>query len=235
MAEPLDFTGVDAGRPTPGRIIWAAARALSNGCKSSATWLTARSPEPENPVDHGSAGGARPHVDATLEVLREIAAEKKLRFMVAVVYSDLDVGQLRQWAAQGRLTPCGGAPEFDPACLDQLVHPVAQFGTEPIIRALQSGADVILSGRCCDTAIFAAYPIMHGFPAGLALHAAKIAECGALCARPVGANDSLVVTLRHDAMTVRPPNPIRTCTPDSVAAHSLYEQPDPSASLSRKA
>ena len=61
----------------------------------------------------------------------------------------------------------------------------------------------------------------------MALHAAKIAECGALCARPVGANDSLVVEIGEDYFTVEPPNPERVCTPDSVAAHSLYEQPDP--------
>lgn len=231
LTEPLDFIGVDAGSTDPGPYYLGSGKGFVKRLQVKRD-LALALPEALSrkiPLIIGSAGGAgaRPHVDATLEVLQEIAAEKKLRFTVAVVYSDLDVGQLRQWAAQGRLTPCGGAPEFDPACLDQLAHPVAQFGTEPIIRALQSGADVILSGRCCDTAIFASYPIMHGFPAGLALHAAKIAECGALCARPVGANDSLVVTLRHDAMTVRPPNPIRTCTPDSVAAHSLYEQPDP--------
>ena len=86
---------------------------------------------------------------------------------------------------------------------------------------------MIVSGRCCDTAVFASYPIWKGFDPGLALHAAKIAECGALCARPVGANDSLVVEMHRDFFTVEPPNPVRTCTPDSVAAHSLYEQPDP--------
>ena len=33
--------------------------------------------------------------------------------------------------------------------------------------------------------------------------------------------------LFHDHFTVEPPNPVRRCTPESVAAHSLYEQPDP--------
>ena len=35
------------------------------------------------------------------------------------------------------------------------------------------------------------------------------------------------MTLRKDSFTIEPPNPLRKCTPDSVAAHSLYEQPDP--------
>lgn len=42
-----------------------------------------------------------------------------------------------------------------------------------------------------------------------------------------GDADTLLVTLRHDSFTVEPPNPLRRCTPESVAAHSLYEQPDP--------
>ena len=42
-----------------------------------------------------------------------------------------------------------------------------------------------------------------------------------------GLGDSLVVEIGEDYFTVESPNPERTCTPDSVAAHSLYEQPDP--------
>jgi hypothetical protein len=61
----------------------------------------------------------------------------------------------------------------------------------------------------------------------LALHCAKIAECGALCARPVGANDSLLCRLTEDHFVVEPANPGKKCTPDSVAGHSLYEQPNP--------
>jgi hypothetical protein len=111
--------------------------------------------------------------------------------------------------------------------IERLCNPVGQFGTEPLIEALSGGADVIVSGRCCDTAVFAAYPIWKGFDAGLALHCAKIAECGALCAYPVGANDSLICKLHKDHFIVEPVNPARKCTPESVAGHSLYEQPNP--------
>jgi len=95
------------------------------------------------------------------------------------------------------------------------------------MAALEGGADVIVAGRACDTAIFAAMPILRGFAPALALHAAKIAECGTLCARPGGANDSLLCTMRFDHFVVRPLNPEKQCYPDTVAAHSLYEQPDP--------
>ncbi len=231
LKEELDFIGVDAGSTDPGPYYLGSGKPFVKRLqiKRDLSLILKHALEQKIPFIIGSAGGsgARPHVAAVLEILREIAEEQHLRFRTAILHSDLDPAFLRRAAALGRIHPCGGSGEFDPAVIDRLRNPVAQFGTEPIIEALKSSADVILSGRCCDTAIFAAYPILHGFPAGLALHAAKIAECGALCARPVGANDSLLVTLRRDSFTVEPPNPLRKCTVDSVAAHSLYEQPDP--------
>ena len=230
LARPLDFIGVDAGSTDPGPCYLGSGHGFVKELqvKRDLQLVLKTAVTRKIPLIIGSAGGsgAKPHVASVLRILRELVEAEKLPCKVAVIYSDLSPDFLRR-AANGHLTPCGGAPDFDPNCLEQLSNPVAQFGTEPLTAALATGADVIVSGRCCDTAIFAAWPIAHGFPPGLALHAAKIAECGALCARPVGANDSLVVELTHDAFTVEPPNPARKCTPESVAAHSLYEQPDP--------
>ncbi len=231
LLQPLDFIGVDGGSTDPGPYYLGSGKGFVKPLqiKRDLSLVLKTALERKIVLIIGSAGGsgARPHVESTLGILREIAAEQKLRFRAAVIYSDLSRELLQKAVAENRLSPCGGAPEFRADDLPLLCHPVAQFGTDPVIEALQSGADVIVSGRCCDTAVFAAYPMLQGFPAGLALHAAKIAECGALCARPVGANDSLLVTLYPDSFTVEPANPIRKCTPDSVAAHSLYEQPDP--------
>ncbi len=227
LSQELDFIGVDGGSTDPGPYYLGSGRNFVKRLqvKRDLKLALPAALERKIPLIIGSSGGsgARPHVESVLEILREIAAELKLQFKAAVIYTDIDPEALRG----KELTSCGGSPDFDPVSISKLCNPVAQVGTEPLIEALRSDAEVIVCGRCCDTAVFAAYPIMHGFPAGLALHAAKIAECGALCARPVGANDSLIVTLRHDSFTVEPANPIRRCTPDSVAAHSLYEQPDP--------
>ena len=230
LKEKLDFVGVDAGSTDPGPYYLGSGKGFVKKLqvKRDLALILPHIKERRIPLIIGSAGGsgARPHVESVLEIIGEIAAEQKTSFNVAVIYSDLDQEFMRR-AANGHLTSCGGSPEFKADLVDKLVNPVAQFGTDPIIEALESGADVIVAGRCCDTAVFASFPIWKGFDPGLALHAAKIAECGALCARPVGANDSLVVEMYEDHFTVEPPNPARTCTPDSVAAHSLYEQPDP--------
>lgn len=230
LAMDLDFVGVDAGSTDPGPYYLGSGKGFVKALqvKRDLQLILPEIKRRKIPLVIGSAGGsgAAEHVRSVLDIIGEIARENALEFKTAVIYSDLSEETIRQ-AADGHLFSCGGSPEFDPEIIGRLSNPVAQFGTEPIIEALQTGAEVIVAGRCCDTAVFASYPIWKGFPAGLALHAAKIAECGALCALPVGANDSLVVELYQDHFTVEPPNPARRCTPESVAAHSLYEQPDP--------
>ena len=47
------------------------------------------------------------------------------------------------------------------------------MGHEPIIKALEEGAQLIIAGRSYDPSVFAAYPIMKGFDAGLAYHLEK--------------------------------------------------------------
>ena len=231
LSKNPDFIGVDAGSTDPGPYYLGSGESFVKTLqmKRDLSLVLKEAVTRRIPLIIGSAGGsgAKPHVDRTLEIICEIAKEQDFKCRIAVIYSDLDKAVLRKAAEEKRISSCGGSPEFDPCTIDRICNPVAQFGTEPIIEALQTGADIILAGRCCDTAVFASYPIMHGFPAGLALHAAKIAECGALCARPAGANESLFVTLRRDSFIVEPMDKNRKCTPDSVAAHSLYEQPDP--------
>ena len=104
---------------------------------------------------------------------------------------------------------------------------VSQVGIAPFIELLSRGVDVIISGRACDTAIYAAPCIMRGYDAGLAFHMAKIMECGAMCSEPVAAADVMQGYIYDDHFELRPANPARRCTVDRVAAHTLYEQSNP--------
>jgi len=182
------------------------------------------------PLIIGSAGGsgAAPHVESFIEVLRGVALRRDLHFRLAVIRADIEPQTVIDALRAGKIRPCGPVAELTEEAIRSSTHLVGQMGTGPFIRALQGGAEVVVAGRSCDTAIFAAMPILQGFDPALALHLAKIAECGTLCARPGGANDSLLCRLMHDHFVVEPANPEKRCTPDSVAAHSLYEQPDPS-------
>jgi len=229
--EDLAFIGADSGSTDPGPYYLGSGKGFVKEMQIrrdlELALLAAR--RKNIPLIIGSAGGsgAKPHVDSFVEVLLDIASINKLHFKLAVIYADITRETLTKAMKEKRITPCGPVPELTDEKIERVCNPVGQFGTEPLIQALAGGADVIISGRCCDTAVFAAYPIWKCFDPALALHCAKIAECGALCAYPVGANDSLLCTLRQDHFIVEPVNPERKCTPESVAGHSLYEQPNP--------
>jgi hypothetical protein len=104
---------------------------------------------------------------------------------------------------------------------------VSQIGIAPILSLLEQKADVILCGRACDTAIYAAPCIYEGYDPGLAFHMAKIMECGAMCSEPVAAADVMQGYIEKDRFELRPANPKQRCTLERVAAHTLYEQTDP--------
>jgi hypothetical protein len=117
-------------------------------------------------------------------------------------------------------------PELQNADIDDCDHIVGQMGYEAFIRAIESGADVIVAGRACDTGIFSSLPILLGFPPGLSIHMAKIVECASLCCVP-GGRDTIMATLDKDHFILESMAEKRAATPESVAAHSLYEQADP--------
>jgi hypothetical protein len=62
---------------------------------------------------------------------------------------------------------------------------------------------------------------------GLALHMAKIMECGALASEPMTASDAIIGEIEKDFFTLEPANPARRCTVSRVAAHTMYEQSNP--------
>ena len=92
---------------------------------------------------------------------------------------------------------------------------------------MKKKVDVIVCGRACDTAIYAAPCIYEGYSEGLAFHMAKIMECGGMCSEPVAAADVMQGYMYEDYFELCPANPIRRCTVDRVAAHTLYEQSNP--------
>ncbi|KOV61030.1 acyclic terpene utilization AtuA family protein [Streptomyces sp. MMG1121] len=179
------------------------------------------------PLIIGSCGtsGRGEGVDRVANMAREIAAQEHLTFKLVRIYSDQDPDTLARRFAEGRIQPLDGAPELDLETLTSS-HVVAMMGVEPIQQALRDGAQVVLAGRASDTALFAAYPHMHGADPGLTWHAAKTIECGAACAIPTSA-DGLFVHLRDDHFDVEPLDPDSRLTPHSVAAHTLYENANP--------
>ena len=180
------------------------------------------------PLVIGTAGsaGAGPHLDATLAMLRDIASADGLYFRMAAIRADIPRPLLREAVRSGKVTSFDGMPDLAEQDVTEAAHIVGQMGMGPFRKALEAGVDVIVAGRACDTAIFASLPAVLGFPLGLAVHLAKIIECGSLCCVP-GGRDPILAELDHDGFVLQSMNPERSATPTSVAAHSLYEQSDP--------
>lgn len=227
------FIGVDAGSTDPGPYYLGSGQSFVKPMQARLDLepLLAAARGAKVPLIVGTAGGsgARPHLDQFLQTLRDIAARLDLHFRLAAIPADVEPKVVLAAIEDGRVRPLGHERELTADAVGRCTHLVGQMGTGPIIQALEGGADVVVAGRCCDTAVFAALPIHRGFDPALALHAGKIAECGTLCATPGGANDCLLVTLGEDHFDVWPASPAKRCTPRTVAAHSLYEQPDPYA------
>jgi hypothetical protein len=180
------------------------------------------------PVIVGSAGtgGTDAGVDWVAGIADEIARAENLPLRMARIYSEQSIDRMGAALAAGKIAPLPPAGPLDRAVLQRCDHIVGLMGAEPIITALERGADVIIAGRATDTALIAAVPLMRGCPPGPSWHAAKIAECGGLCTtNPRGGG--VLVTIDDNGFTVEPLDTTAACTPRSVAAHMLYENADP--------
>ena len=180
------------------------------------------------PLVIGSAGsaGARSHLDATLAIVREIAREDDLHFVMASIGADIPREDVKRAIREGRVAPLDTMRALTESDVDEATHLVGQMGMEAFARALQTGADVVIAGRACDTGIFSSIPQILGFDVGLAIHMAKIVECASLCCAP-GGRDPILAVIDDDGFVLESMAMSRAATPASVAAHSLYEQANP--------
>lgn len=160
------------------------------------------------------------------DIIREIAAEHGLSFRMAVIRAELDKGDLKRRMAEAPLESLGPEGTLTPEVVDRCGPIVAQMGVEPFVKALDAGAEVVIAGRACDDAVFAALPVLRGYDQGLALHCGKILECAGLSAIPYDLGEPMVGMLRRDHFVVEPGNAAHRCTTVSVAGHSLYERSD---------
>jgi hypothetical protein len=180
------------------------------------------------PVIVGSCGtsGTDAGVDWIAGIVRLLAREAGLALRVASIKSELEVDALVDYLAGDRIHPLAPAGPLDAGALKRCEHIVGLMGHEPIADAVTLGVDVVLAGRATDTALLAAVPLTRGCPPGPTWHAAKVAECGGLCTtNPRGGG--VLVEIDADGFTIEPLMDDVACTPDTVAAHMLYENADP--------
>jgi len=151
------------------------------------------------PLVIGSAGsaGARPHLEATLALTREIAQENQLNFRMAYIPGDVPKEVLQRAIDDKRVVGIDGMPDLTAEELALTTNLVGQMGMTEFQEAYALDIDVLIAGRACDTAIFSALAVMLGFPTGLSVHMAKVIECAYLCCTP-GGRDSILAELHAD-------------------------------------
>ena len=231
FSEKVDFLGVDAGSTDPGPFYLGSGKSFTarSAVKRDLSLALSKALSHKAPFIIGTAGGAgsRAHVAWVREIIEEIAKEQGLHFKLGTVLSDVSKEYVLEKLDAGKIKNMSDEMPLERAAVEESSCIVSQIGIAPIIELLGQGADVILCGRACDTAIYAAPCVYNGYDEGLAFHMAKIMECGAMCSEPVAAADVMQGYIYDDYFELRPANPIRKCTVERVAAHTLYEQTNP--------
>ena len=95
-----------------------------------------------------NAGGVNPQ--ACAKALRGVIAEQGLKLKVACVLGDDMIAQVDELAAQGHSEMFTGAA-FPGA--DKIASINAYLGAFPVAKALEEGADIVVTGRCVDSAV----------------------------------------------------------------------------------
>lgn len=183
------------------------------------------------PMMIGSAGdtGTNSRVDMYVQIIRDIAARHGLApFRLGWFYSEVDREYVRAKIRGG--SPVRGLDARDDLSeeeLDATSRIVAMAGVHPFLKLLDKGCDVIIGGRCSDSAIFAAAALHKGFPEAQSYYLGKVLECASFCAEPYGAKETVLGEVTADHVEVTAMAPEQRCTVASVAGHAMYERSNP--------
>jgi hypothetical protein len=181
------------------------------------------------PLVIGSSGGAggEPHLEEYRDLVLGIAHDESLHFRLALIHAEQDPAQIARELHAGRVTPLGPVPELTEEAVASSSRIVAMMGAGPLISALDSGADVILAGRCADPAIFACGPIRAGLPLAQSWHAAKSIDKGAMATTKPREGSPVLATVDENSFVVEATKANSECSVETVAGITLHENPDP--------
>ena len=223
--------GVDGGSTDPGPYYLGSGKTVNSrrAMKRDLALMLHAALETNIPLVIGSCGGSGSnlHLDTVAEIVREIAREDGLHFRLALIRAEQDKSSVKQRLRAGKIKTLRVGPgPLDESTIDRAAHITAMMGPEPFMRALDEGAQVVLAGRSSDPASWAACAMRAGLPPAPSWYGGKFLECGATAAVPKG-HDCLMTWVAEDHVVVEAMNPIRKCTPVSVANHSLHENSSP--------
>lgn len=228
----IDLIAVDAGSTDPGPFYLGSGRSFISGAmvRRDLELLIQAAAETKARMVIGSAGGAgtSSQLAELAKTVRDICRRQGRPWTrIATIDSELAQATVLGRLGRGRVHTFETDRALTAAAVHQSRHIVAQIGLEPMMAALDAGADILVCGRAWDPANIAALPVLLGYPKGLALHLGKILECGGQAAVPVEGSDLILGRLERGHFVVETPHPHKACTVASVSAHTLYEKTNP--------
>ena len=189
---------------------------------------------PASPSSSARPGPAAPTPASTGSPAwsRTIAEEEGLRLRVARIYSEQSPTRSSTLLDAGRISPlAAGRRRSTDETLRRCDHIVGLLGAEPIIAALDAGADVVIAGRATDTAVIAAVPLRAGLPARARPGTRPRRPSAAASAPPTRGAAACSSTVDDDGFTVDPLEPTSAVHADvGRRPHDLRERrPQPDA------
>lgn len=223
--------GVDGGSTDPGPYYLGSGKCVNSrmSMKRDLRLMLRAARGRRIPMVIGSCGGAggETHLQTVVGLVREIAKEDDLHFRMAVIHAEQDKNWVKTQLKAGRVKALRNVKDLDDATIDRATRIVGMMGPEPFQRALDEGADVVLAGRSSDPAPWAGCATRAQMPPAPSWYAGKMLECGATAALPKGHDCLLTSVDSEGGVVLEAMNPIRICTPFSVANHSLHENSSP--------
>ena len=183
------------------------------------------------PLVVGSCGGhgSDAAVEEYAAIVDRVARRRRQALATALIFSE----QTRDWlhaALDGEPEIASTAPALPPLtheAIDGSDRIVAVMGAQPILAALRAGAQVVLAGRSCDDALFAAAAMHHGVDAAPAFLAGKLLENSSLVAVPFVLRECILADVDDEGVVLEPMLAEQRCTRTSVAAELMYERRTP--------
>ena len=222
--------GCDGGSTDPGPYYLGAGKAFCSrlSIKRDLRLMLIAAVAARIPCIIGTCGGSggEPHLQDTATLVREIAREEGLSFRMALIHAEQPRDWLIERVNSGNTRPLARMAALDADTINRAERIVGMMGPEPIARALDEGAQVILAGRSSDPAQWAAPAIRAGMAPAPSWYAGKMLECGAEPSVPKEP-DNIFLRVRQDHIVCEPPNPIRRSTPLAVANFALHENSSP--------
>jgi hypothetical protein len=230
MGRDPHMIGVDGGSTDPGPYSLGSGKCVNSrmSMKRDLRLMLNAAREKRVPLVIGSCGGAgaEPQLQIVADLVREIAREDGLHFKLALIHAEQDKGWIKQQLRAGKVKALRNVPALEENTVDKASRIVGMMGPEPFMRALDEGAEVVLAGRSSDPAPWAGCAMRAQLPPAPSWYAGKMLECGSTAALPKG-HDCLITSVDREGVVIEATNPIRLCTPFSVANHSLHENASP--------